>query len=136
MGCSTKQVPFIIASIALITGGILFFAFPYVKPQIWLNKECMYHVQVICVCVLLCSVRNIFEKYINEGALVAVPVAATVLQGLLFLLACSTFFLSSFVDPGIYPRGGPLQCLDASNSISIWFIRCPFKCDIFTLLLL
>ena len=43
----------------------------------------------------------------EQRVLLVVPVFATVSQGLLFLLVCSTFFLASFVDPGIYPRGKP-----------------------------
>jgi palmitoyltransferase len=85
--CSTKQIPFIAACIALIVGGIFYFAFP---------------------------IRNLFEKATEfqttpddrpfTSVPVVVPVVATVMQGLIYLLACSSFFLSSFVDPGIYPR--------------------------------
>ena len=57
----------------------------------------------------LCRVRNIYEalERMEQRVLLVVPVFATVSQGLLFLLVCSTFFLASFVDPGIYPRGKP-----------------------------
>lgn len=54
-----------------------------------------------------CRVRNIYEalERMEQRVLLVVPAFATVSQGLLFLLVCSTFFLASFVDPGIYPRG-------------------------------
>ena len=67
-----------------------------------LGWSCVSH-----ACYGHCRVRNIFEALLNQGFLLAVPVFATVSQGLLFLLVCSTFFLASFVDPGIYPRGKP-----------------------------
>lgn len=59
-------------------------------------------------------IRNLFEAYIpgsngttasSNPALIAIPVAATVYMGLLYLFVVVTFFLASFVDPGIYPRG-------------------------------
>lgn len=39
------------------------------------------------------------------GTFVVIPIAAVVYMGLLYLFVVSTFFLASFVDPGIYPRG-------------------------------
>jgi len=59
-------------------------------------------------------IRNLFEAYIpgsngttasSNPALITIPVAATVYMGLLYLFVVVTFFLASFVDPGIYPRG-------------------------------
>ena len=51
-------------------------------------------------------IRNLFTYYIGKGgAMVAIPIAATVYMGLLYLFVVATFFLASFVDPGIYPRG-------------------------------
>ena len=51
-------------------------------------------------------IRNLFTYYISRGgAMVAIPIAATVYMGLLYLFVVATFFLASFVDPGIYPRG-------------------------------
>ena len=51
------------------------------------------------------SIRNLFLYYVDKGILLAIPIAATVYMGLLFLFVTTNFFLSSFVDPGIYPRG-------------------------------
>lgn len=34
-----------------------------------------------------------------------IPIAAVVYMGPLYLFVVSTFFMASFVDPGIYPRG-------------------------------
>ena len=34
-----------------------------------------------------------------------IPILAAITMGLLYLFVLSTFFLASFVDPGIYPRG-------------------------------
>ena len=50
-------------------------------------------------------IRNLFDSYISQGVMVAIPIAATVYMGLLYLFVVATFFLASFVDPGIYPRG-------------------------------
>jgi len=86
MTLSTRQIPYIAATIVLFVTGVLFFAFP---------------------------IRNLFEAYIpgsngttasSNPALIAIPVAATVYMGLLYLFVVVTFFLASFVDPGIYPR--------------------------------
>lgn len=49
-------------------------------------------------------IRNIFGIF-NSGPHLAIPVFATIYMGVLYLLVLSTFFLASFVDPGIYPRG-------------------------------
>ena len=72
----------------------------------------MKYLSVVPIC---CRIRNLFEKATEfqttpddrpfTSVPVVVPVVATVMQGLIYLLACSSFFLSSFVDPGIYPRG-------------------------------
>ena len=43
--------------------------------------------------------------YLNRGTLLIIPVVCVIFQGLLYLFVVSTFFLASFVDPGIYPRG-------------------------------
>ena len=49
--------------------------------------------------------RNLVTFYIDKGALVAIPIAGIVFMGILFIFVVCTFFLASFVDPGIYPRG-------------------------------
>ena len=103
MKCSAKQLPFVCSCVALIAAGVLFFAFPYVEHThtpvrlIWCQSCLHGH----------CRVRNIVEALLrlDNSVLLVVPVFAAVSQGLLFLLVCSTFFLASFVDPGIYPRG-------------------------------
>ena len=71
----------------------------------WASPPCVS----VLLAVTLCRVRNIYEalERMEQRVLLVVPVFATVSQGLLFLLVCSTFFLASFVDPGIYPRGKP-----------------------------
>ena len=51
------------------------------------------------------SIRNLFLYYEDKGTLLVIPVVATVYMGLLFLFFTTNFFLASFVDPGIYPRG-------------------------------
>ena len=51
------------------------------------------------------SIRNLFLYYADKGILLSIPIVATVYMGLLFLFVTVNFFLSSFVDPGIYPRG-------------------------------
>ena len=43
--------------------------------------------------------------YLNDERLMIVPIVAVISMGLLYLFVVSTFFLASFVDPGIYPRG-------------------------------
>ena len=52
--------------------------------------------------------RNIFEFYTrvepNKG-LIAIPIAGTSYMLLMYLFVLSMFFLSSYIDPGIYPRG-------------------------------
>ena len=56
------------------------------------------------------------EYYLGEnggGVYVIIPIAAVIYMGLLYLFVVSTFFLASFVDPGIYPRGE--DCLGASE---------------------
>lgn len=74
---SSKQIPFIVAAAVLIMGGLLFFMFP---------------------------IRNIFDKYMDNGLQALVPILGTVFMVVLYLFVCSTFLLASFVDPGIYPR--------------------------------
>ena len=51
--------------------------------------------------------RNLFTVYFNgeDRTLIIIPIVAVVYMGLLYLFVVSTFFLASFVDPGIYPRG-------------------------------
>ena len=52
--------------------------------------------------------RNIFEYYIKvhtNKALLAIPIAGTSYMLLMYLFVLSMFFLSSYIDPGIYPRG-------------------------------
>lgn len=49
--------------------------------------------------------RNIFDKYMDDGLNALVPILGTVFMVVLYLFVCSTFLLASFVDPGIYPRG-------------------------------
>ena len=51
------------------------------------------------------SIRNLFLHYQEQGVLIVIPVVGTVYMGLLFLFVAANFFLCSFVDPGIYPRG-------------------------------
>lgn len=57
------------------------------------------------------SIRNLFLYYEDKGSLLVIPVMATVYMGLLFLFVIANFFLCSFVDPGIYPRGEQNQSL-------------------------
>ncbi len=49
--------------------------------------------------------RNLMTYYMDRGTLIIIPIVAVVYMGLLYLFVVSTFFLASFVDPGIYPRG-------------------------------
>ena len=44
----------------------------------------------------------------RQPELIAVPIVGIVYMGLLYIFVVTTFFLASFVDPGIYPRG---QCV-------------------------
>ncbi|KAL5477878.1 hypothetical protein EMCRGX_G024732 [Ephydatia muelleri] len=76
MALSKRQIPYLFSTVVLLIGGILFFTFP---------------------------IRNIFGIF-NSGPHLAIPVFATIYMGVLYLLVLSTFFLASFVDPGIYPR--------------------------------
>ena len=50
-------------------------------------------------------IRNIFQEYASQGLLLIVPIVATAYMGVMFLFVLTTFFLTSFVDPGIFPRG-------------------------------
>jgi hypothetical protein len=94
MGLSTRQIPYICATIVLVAGGILFFAFP---------------------------IRNLFLHYHELGVLIVIPVVATVYMLLLFLFVVTNFFLCSFVDPGIYPRGKESYCIEWNPSIRIGY---------------
>ena len=52
--------------------------------------------------------RNLMTYFLNQPVreLIAIPIVGIVSMGLLFFFVVTTFFLASFVDPGIYPRGG------------------------------
>ena len=41
----------------------------------------------------------------NERELLAIPIVGIVINVILYIFILSTFFLASFIDPGIYPRG-------------------------------
>ncbi len=45
--------------------------------------------------------------FLNQSVeiLIVIPIVGIVYMGLLYVLVVTTFFLASFVDPGIYPRG-------------------------------
>ncbi len=45
--------------------------------------------------------------FLNQSVeiLIVIPIVGIVYMGLLYILVVTTFFLASFVDPGIYPRG-------------------------------
>lgn len=51
--------------------------------------------------------RNLMMFYLNNEnkTLAIIPIVAVIYMGPLYLFVVSTFFLASFVDPGIYPRG-------------------------------
>ena len=50
--------------------------------------------------------RNLMTYFIeNERALLAIPIVGIVGNVILYMFILSTFFLASFIDPGIYPRG-------------------------------
>ena len=52
--------------------------------------------------------------YLNRdnGLLAIIPIVAVVYMGPLYLFVVSTFFMASFVDPGIYPRGMLMVTVD------------------------
>lgn len=80
MGLSRRQLPFIASSIVLLVGGVMFFAFP---------------------------IRNIFQYYIvvkDSLWYLVIPIVAATYMLIMYLFVVSAFFLSSFIDPGIYPR--------------------------------
>ena len=50
--------------------------------------------------------RNLMTYFIeNERELLAIPIVGIVVNVVLYMFILSTFFLASFIDPGIYPRG-------------------------------
>ena len=51
--------------------------------------------------------RNLMTYFLNQSVeiLIVIPIVGIVYMGLLYILVVTTFFLASFVDPGIYPRG-------------------------------
>ncbi len=51
--------------------------------------------------------RNLVTYFLNqsERIFIIIPIVGIVYMGLLYILVVTTFFLASFVDPGIYPRG-------------------------------
>lgn len=80
MAVSKQQIPYIASTIVLLLSGVLFFAFP---------------------------IRNLFSFYLQDDkdiVLVSVPTVGAVYMALLYLFVVTTFFLTSFIDPGIYPR--------------------------------
>jgi hypothetical protein len=91
MGLSRKQIPYLFATFLLTTGGILFFAFP---------------------------IRNIFNYYIQLASLpgqgyyyLIIPVVAAIYLLFMYFFVMSTFFLTSFTDPGVFPRGNTVTKL-------------------------
>lgn len=56
--------------------------------------------------------------YLGDKRLMIIPIVAVIYMGLLYLFVVSTFFLASFVDPGIYPRG-KLSLAKASDSRAV-----------------
>ena len=42
---------------------------------------------------------------VNQRELLAFPIVGIVYNVVLYMFILSTFFLASFIDPGIYPRG-------------------------------
>lgn len=95
-----SKLPYIIATILLLIGGALFFAFPLV----W---DCMRNLSFPPLSLSF-SIRNIFEYYIRyepNRIYLIIPVLAGSYLIPMYLFVMSTFFLASFVDPGIYPRG-------------------------------
>lgn len=68
----------------------------------FLLSTCTHH--VCPTWAAMHRIRNLFGMY-KSGPLLAIPVFAAIYMGLLYLLVVSTFFLASFVDPGVYPRG-------------------------------
>ena len=77
------------------------------------------------------SIRNLFLFYKDEGILLVIPIVATVYMGLLFSFVATNFFLCSFVDPGIYPRGQyttpqttcTCMCLTVPDYMYRWFTQ-------------
>lgn len=50
--------------------------------------------------------RNLMTYFVeNERELLAIPIVGIVVNVVLYMFILSTFFLASFIDPGIYPRG-------------------------------
>lgn len=69
---------------------------------------CMHLLHMVHIISLFCfRMRNLMMFYLNKEnkTLVIIPIVAVTYMGPLYLFVVSTFFLASFVDPGIYPRG-------------------------------
>lgn len=65
--------------------------------------------------------RNLMTYFIeNERELLAIPIVGIVVNVILYMFILSTFFLASFIDPGIYPRG---KCIIKVGGVMVtWLI--------------
>ena len=65
--------------------------------------------------------RNLVTYFLNqsERIFIIIPIVGIVYMGLLYILVVTTFFLASFVDPGIYPRG-ECVCVCGGGCVCVW----------------
>ena len=58
----------------------------------------------------------------NERELLAIPIVGIIYNALLYMFILSTFFLASFIDPGIYPRGTHICKYTIVNVIAYMYV--------------